>query len=500
MLVTDAAYPEVTSSTMMSYIHSSTQVSPTSHTPAGTDVLTSKTTATADNKRTTQESTSGLGTTPFNTARTTTTSGITDGNGSTLASTSGAPSAGYNGSDVPTTAGGQTTSTVDLNADYMTFSVGYGVCMTLSGSFQLISYMYVYVNNSRMTHNTLTSDVTGLFLMSFSVKLASNKLHQEASLEGADWPVTLVRRSNGSMNDSDTSGSTFLVGGHSHLKVTTKANFYIQDRPESVLASWGGFLLSAVTPPSKAFAVEQTETVTVVGDMTFNTVHRPVSMATFDKYITPDDGVYFFSFVLHGDGPVSVRLTINGVAMVEASRAGDVSGGTMSRVTMVKLQKNDSVSLRLVSGVATSAAFYGFPYSPPAGLSVAWSTHRSTSLTLNGSRHLNMTFDTVLANEGSALDNVTSKVTIPQTGTYYLHINAGVVEYTICQLYMNAGKRKYLLSRKSTNHGRDVIGRAIIDKLRQGDVVYVSVEGSDGYGVYSDVNLQTSFTGFLIAT
>ena len=157
----------------------------------------------------------------------------------------------------------------------------------------------------------------------------------------------------------------------------------------------------------------------------------------------------------------------------------------------------------IYSNVQQQICFNGIFYDPSSPdpdnrmTQVAWSVQRNSSDTAPDSDK-QLTFDSVEVNSGLAYNETTDEVVIPVDGYYFLQVSAGALAtLPVRMMLMRNGVQQAALRRDSTVHnGIDTLGRSVLALLSKGDVV--TIEIGSGSGVYSDVNHQTSFTGFLI--
>ena len=175
---------------------------------------------------------------------------------------------------------------------------------------------------------------------------------------------------------------------------------------------------------------------------------------------------------------------------------------------MLDLNAGQEVDLYLADGtiysnIAQLICFNGIYYDPASPdlarpmQKVAWSLQRDASLTAPDS-NLEVTFDSIEVNEGSAYNETTNEITISVPGYYFMHVNAGALSgLRVDMRIMRNSTQEAVLRRDSTTHqGVDTLGRSVLAYLDRYDVITVEI-GEDS-GVFSNVNHQTSFTGFLI--
>ena len=97
-------------------------------------------------------------------------------------------------------------------------------------------------------------------------------------------------------------------------------------------------------------------------------------------------------------------------------------------------------------------------------------------------------------NEGNAWDQSTNKLTLPSSGVYFFHLNAGAMNQSMVNMDLLIGETNYIdILRKSKSHtGADTLARSFIFPVTENDTVYIS--NALGFPLYSDSGRQTSLT------
>lgn len=106
-------------------------------------------------------------------------------------------------------------------------------------------------------------------------------------------------------------------------------------------------------------------------------------------------------------------------------------------------------------------------------------------------------FEYLLLNEGGAWRAQSRNVCVPRNGVYYLHVNAATDAYTNMNVQLRVnGVPQFDIRRDATHaNGVNTHSRAFITRLSLGDIVHVSLLSGT---MYSNGNIQSSFTGFLL--
>lgn len=275
------------------------------------------------------------------------------------------------------------------------------------------------------------------------------------------------------------------------------------------MTSWTGFKISELFDPLSAFSGYLNADWTTTGIIPFlidiNLGDDWDSSGSIDHYAAPTSGLYFFALTTTANGAVGhvVAVCVNGVVLTELRTTSTNNPGTeiYTRSFATPLTVGDDVTAQLTSGTLHSStgylstAFHGFLYRPTHGIQVIWSVHKTTSST--GPRDP-LPFEYVMLNEGQAWSVDSSNVCVPVTGVYYLHVNAASQAYTKLNVQLLVNGSPLFDIRRDTNHynGQDTRGRAFIKDLQQGDIVSIRI--MSGTAIYSNANMLSSFTGFLL--
>ena len=111
--------------------------------------------------------------------------------------------------------------------------------------------------------------------------------------------------------------------------------------------------------------------------------------------------------------------------------------------------------------------------------------------------------DSVVLDEGNGWDSNTYTYTVQVTGIYSLSINAGCLKNkdNYLSLFVNGNSKSYAYC-DNIEHADETVSanEHFMMSLNLGDTLMLKAEsykGSGYFGGYSDVTLQTSFSGFL---
>lgn len=107
-------------------------------------------------------------------------------------------------------------------------------------------------------------------------------------------------------------------------------------------------------------------------------------------------------------------------------------------------------------------------------------------------------FPVVLFDRGSGWNPLTNQYSVLQSGTYYLHVTAGVAAFQPMriELLINGITQADLVSNSTSHDGVKTRSRAIIWRLNRNDVIRLRLP--IGYSLYGDNFRITTFTGFLL--
>ena len=110
-------------------------------------------------------------------------------------------------------------------------------------------------------------------------------------------------------------------------------------------------------------------------------------------------------------------------------------------------------------------------------------------------------FDSVILDEGNGWDSKTLTYIVQVTGIYSLSINSGCLQNTDTDLLLSVnGNRKTYAYCDNNNHADESVSanHHLMMPFNQGDALTLEAKKYMGpFGGYSDVTLQTSFSGFL---
>ena len=350
---------------------------------------------------------------------------------------------------------------------------------------------------------------TGIYFFHMSMGIQALR-EADYNLRGGSTNVDVHRSSTGHNGVDTTSRDTIQrIEAGSLVRMST-GPFSGLFGDTWLQTTWNGVQLDGLMSPSVAFSMARTEGHEIPGPIPMPTVVYASSRSDVDEmagtFTAPVTGIYYLSvsagvFPAYG---VRIHIRKNGARVCEMWRSSSSHNGvdTLSRATLVQLSAGDRVDTELGSGYVYSdgelqTSFSGFLYNPAGFGAVAFSAHRSTSWLSSGSPLYPVEFGTILVNTGD-YDPAGHRFICSTSGYYFLHINTGVYGGTpVDFIILHNGVPIVNIYRSSVAHnGYDTIGRGIVYYLSQTDMIQIAADA--GTGVYSDSDLQTSFTGFLL--
>ncbi|ELU01293.1 hypothetical protein CAPTEDRAFT_223944 [Capitella teleta] len=241
---------------------------------------------------------------------------------------------------------------------------------------------------------------------------------------------------------------------------------------------------------------------------------------TGHEFIVPVTGVYYFFFG-SGQAPgVTNRVALRTWGGVYPQTEAELTVQTTShngedmaaRGVLLELTAGERIWMSALEDPINcddlhhQSYFGGFLYNPKVGPSVAWAVSR-TEPWQSGIALDPMPFQDVGVNVGSAYDPYSNTVTITTTGYYYLEVCLGTMPLKPLDVEMilngEPGNPAYPGERiahflvAGANHTSvATTGRGLIYHLEVNDVLRLRARGTTG--VFSDVDKQTSWMGFLL--
>ena len=108
-------------------------------------------------------------------------------------------------------------------------------------------------------------------------------------------------------------------------------------------------------------------------------------------------------------------------------------------------------------------------------------------------------FETVLVNVGNAWNSSANTVTIPHSGYYLIHFSTGLQPGHGTWYHIKSGNIQDHVVRDSTVHnGIDMMTKSEIKFYEGGTVLHMRNDKVAPSSIYSDVRMQTTFSGLLI--
>ena len=277
---------------------------------------------------------------------------------------------------------------------------------------------------------------------------------------------------------------------------------------EGLQTSWSMFRLDDLFLPLVAFSVSSSDGNVYSGPrvLPFDIIHVNQGNGwngSIQEFFAPVSGIYVLSLATHtyANSGIQLDIQVNNVSQVAISVYNTQQyADTYTQSFLLQLHASDAVRAYLQSGSVENFGreginFVGFLYEPVHGMSIAWSVYRTTSAV--GPMDP-VDFDYVMANVGCGWNNSTSTFTVPISGVYYLHINAGKVggKKSNLQVMWNGNPYVNMFTEYTYDNGIETRGRAIMTNLTLGDSLHVKLW--NGTELYSDTFKQTSFSGFLL--
>ena len=127
---------------------------------------------------------------------------------------------------------------------------------------------------------------------------------------------------------------------------------------------------------------------------------------------------------------------------------------------------------------------------------MAFSAVRSTSFSVGSEKRVY--FEKELVDEGNGFDLPSSVFTAPYGGYYWLHYSIGINSNSQADAYLTGSERVSNVKRSYTGYnGQDILSR---DEIFDLNTACGQVKLWSDFDVFSDAYLQTSFSGFSIAS
>ena len=193
------------------------------------------------------------------------------------------------------------------------------------------------------------------------------------------------------------------------------------------------------------------------------------------------------------------HLYLNGKKQTSVRRYKDDPFNMNSITLLYKYHKNDQ--LKVTSDTTCSSCEVTWTL---WALGLAMKTHVTFMLgrtTNYGESPNGVDFDSVILDEGNGWDSKTLTYIVQVAGIYSLSINSGCLENTDTDLLLSVnGNLKTYAYCDNNNHADESVSanHHLMMPLNQGDALTLEAKKYVGpFGGYSDVTLQTSFSGFL---
>ena len=226
------------------------------------------------------------------------------------------------------------------------------------------------------------------------------------------------------------------------------------------------------------------------------------------EYIIPVSGTYVIS-LLAGSMPgnqIGLGLYSWG-AVVTSLQLGSTNHQyeSIGKTIVIEQLQGDPICAicyyyqysHLYSELHAHTLLTGFLYRPRNFQGIAWSL--ATIEPVVGPAYP-VSFPLEITDIGNGWDRASSRYTVQQSGSYYIHLTAGVDSYqgTRLELQVNNNTPVVNVYLSSSDHnGIKTRGRAIILRLNAGDILHVNLPY--GYYLYSNGNRIATFSGFLIS-
>jgi hypothetical protein len=152
----------------------------------------------------------------------------------------------------------------------------------------------------------------------------------------------------------------------------------------------------------------------------------------------------------------------------------------------------------LYSDDMMQTSWSGFKLDDVINMEVVFRAARVTSI-INSANEVAIPLDKLIINIGQAWDACNSRLVIPKTGIYFLSWSAASVTNSthVIELRVN-GAVKARSFVYTSYPDSDTSSQALLLPLKTGDVVKLMLFTYTGVpSIYSDINYQTSFNGFL---
>ena len=223
---------------------------------------------------------------------------------------------------------------------------------------------------------------------------------------------------------------------------------------------------------------------------------------TFQFTVTEAEGLYFIGLSVRTmsrtQADYCLILSGNRFGGITKSSTSQDGGDTIGHDFLLPLYAADTlqVSSRYTvwaSGLQHDTSLSVFSISHSMISNVSFSVAREHSLTGYAEP---LQFSSYLYIDGFYFDILTNMFTAPSTGIYFFSFSVGLIARgtTRLSLYKNFEPFVNILRTATSYTGTDTIGRSVMMRLYEGDIIYIVNE--DGQTARSSQMKETSFSGF----
>ena len=308
------------------------------------------------------------------------------------------------------------------------------------------------------------------------------------------------------ISQGETVGRNFVMYHEKNWPSYYNHDFKGISDAQGLQTAWTMFRLDDLIQPLIGFSATSISSMSTAGVMQFDGIlinHGNAWDMNTNEFTVPISGAYFFSLCTSTNSysVQRVQIQVNNQSLVEITVSDTIIYFDIFCNTFLKqLSQNDKVRVYLksgeISGIFPDANnFMGFLYKPFHKMEVAWSVHRTTNAT--GPLEP-VSFDYIMINLGNGWNSSNHEIVSPISGIYYLHLNAANQASQMVNMQVVWNGAPYInIIRENTNAlGVKTNGRAIMTSISEGDKLHVKL--ASGTQIYSDINKQTSFSGFLL--
>ena len=362
--------------------------------------------------------------------------------------------------------------------------------------------------------NSFTPPYSGYYWLHYSVGVESYG-HTDTYMTGSERFSNVFRTSSGIYGQDTISRDEIfdLRTGCSQVKLWSGSTAYSDSYLQTSFSGFNIDSLSDVYPYPVVFSLALASSITcplstkIPFDRIFMDTHYGWNLYT-REYIIPVSGTYVISLSAGSMTGYQIGLGLySWGAVVTSLQLGSTNHQYESIGKTIVLEQFQGDPICAICYYYQNSVLYselhahtlltGFLYRPRNFLGLAWSV--ATTVPVVGPAYP-VSFPLEITDIGNGWDRASNKYTVQQSGSYYIHLTAGVDSYqgTSMELQVNNSTTVANVYLTSSDHdGIKTRGRAIILRLNAGDILQVNLPY--GYYVYSNGNRISTFSGFRVS-